>query len=819
MQEGAVAKPHRNETEEERRARKEKERAERKAKEQKEVEKQAAQVASGGDGVKKESEGGGAEAVKKEKKHKRDETEEERRARKEKERAERKAKERKEAEADKTKRQINDESNSTDGRKLFVRDDDVVYDEVAMLHRESQNDESAAAQQSRQNEELAAAMNAENDAIRQAADKAKEAARRDARRRAEEEREREALERREKRRKERETRGGRKFEPKEAAGAVVGMSSLGVADLQRQGYRTQFEKDLQRATALRRLVDMDDVSVALIDVPPQSQYDMYIRSFGDTGRKQVGVQVPAEEDRVDAEVQAERVRVRHRGAEVPGDLGLYPEQCADRPLHLANGGGRNGDGGSGGVGMADEADTAADSVVGDASRPQMVDSALLANFLVRVFPVMRTILDENDEEGAGREAVKLKSETQFSTSYTTFGYGATRNRPVVKVLFSPCTPTYVAVLHGPSAEEGSSKELDCYMSVILLWNIYDPSMPEKVLVSPSSISSICMSPRRPYLLYAGAENGSLYAWDTREPERNHSTAGVYENNAFRLPSFATSWLSGNHISPIVAVAVAGYNAAVGVRKDESEQLVSIDATGETRFWVVNEKDQSRGMISDTENGLHMFSTIRLFPATSKNDDRTSSVTVKQEAFALDFVPSDPSHYVVACAEGVRHISRFGSVAAPSVYGPYSRFFGTQIAVPSCVRYSTVDSRLLVVGYGDGSVRLYLHTEDAPQLSIPLSTRCITEIRCSGVGKWLFWVLDAGGTFYLLDLAKKDKEFPVFSQTLSQPDTGLCTCFDVPPEGKADTRVVALGFEGGIMQLHTLSELTNPPSSDRNEHWL
>lgn len=67
---------------------------------------------------------------------------------------------------------------------------------------------------------------------------------------------------------------------------------LGQAALNRQGYRLQYAKDMERGLMLRRLIDLDDLSVVIYDAAPQSSYDLYLTNFRTSGKVQASTQVP-----------------------------------------------------------------------------------------------------------------------------------------------------------------------------------------------------------------------------------------------------------------------------------------------------------------------------------------------------------------------------------------------------------------------------------------------------------------------------------------------------------------------------------------------
>ncbi|KPA78636.1 hypothetical protein ABB37_06236 [Leptomonas pyrrhocoris] len=650
-------------------------------------------------------------------------------------------------------------------------------------------------------------------------------------------------------------------------------TAFDASELQRQAYRAQFQKDLARATALRRLVDFDSSSGVVLDLAPQTAYDLYIRDFGKSGREQVGVQAPPEEERLDAATQAERERQRTRTAQAPDDLGLCPEEEAERQFYQLR---RNvlqrgvssgrGDGTveEGAGKTANEKESSNNDSSSKATRA--VDAALLERFLTSTLPLMSAVLDENNAAATGAAAAavaassaasagdgstsssKPKGSTAFST-YSTFCWRGTRNRPLVQVLLNPSNTRQLIALHGPRDESGPSPVLDTYMSVLLLWNMHDTTTPERVLVSFSTVTSVCVSPSSPHLIYGGTEDGNVCVWSLREPDRLHLAAGRYEKVVFHLPSYSTSWQADGHNAPVRQVRVSGYNAKTPLRKEEQhEQLVSMDERGVVCFWVVSDRESSAkgAQLIDNDYGQHPFTSVSLHLAKGTSaaaydphvGDGAADATAAMGygagvASSFDFSPLDAAQYVLTAPHGVVRRSRFGGIAVPSLYGPSQTTYcnlpgdkakmtaATVVAVPCCVHYCVLDPRWFVVGYEDGTLRPFLHNEATPKLTVDVGYHPIIAVRCSGATPWVVWALDEGGEVHMVDLAHHNRQTPRCSHVLTQPDTGVCTCMDISAKDeKADQRMLVAGFEKGMVQLHTLNmEKLRVANAERDEKWI
>ncbi|CCW69584.1 unnamed protein product [Phytomonas sp. Hart1] len=800
---------------EERRVRKERERAERKARE--------AAAASGANGV---AEGGN---------ERRKETEEERRVRKERERAERKAREA--AVVAPSNEEENNVDNNSNGKELTPTTSPTNNDFAESLSREinilmatieEQNREASLRSPSwlRRNQYETVSPKKENIEVHEPSVEENDVNNSDIDRRVSDRR---------KDRKQKKLEDGEQS-PFPTMDFIRGdNSSTTMQDLRRQGYSAQYGKDLERATVLRRLVDLDDTGVVLFDAAPQSEYDLYIRSFSESGKRQVWVQAPAEEDFIDCEVQVDRAYRKRKAIQVPEDLFFYSK-------HPIEGNDADVDKGE----VEDTKDALTEVLT------PSVDPNLLVNYIHRVLPVMNAVLDsqsfvqkEGAEEMLGVDKNNSGASSLASLSYacTTYSFPLTSKRSLLKIRFSYPPSHLVAVLYSKVQEVVCLSELDRYLSVIVVWSIFDNTEPERILVSDSSLSCFCFSPSRPELLYGGSDNGSICVWDLREPDHHHLYEGCYQRLVFRLPSYSSSWNTDQHCSPVRQLCVVGYNNAVGAKREGGEQVASLDTSGEVRFWSVSDRDtRSRTNVNQNEHGVHIFSTVKLSlvgsssrvgydNASSTSDLSSPALSSLQPPYsgsgwgasALDFTPTDASRFVVAVPKGIQHCSRYGGITVPSLYGPSSRHFNQPIAVPCCVQFNVLDSRFLEAGYEDGTVRLFLHNQKSPRLIVAVAGAGvpIIELRCSSTARWITLVLDQNSTLHVLDHAHKNREEPQFSFPLAQTDTGACLCMDTPAElTSSGKQLLALGYEKNILQVHgiNIANLQAPPA-ERDESWL
>ena len=107
--------------------------------------------------------------------------------------------------------------------------------------------------------------------------------------------------------------------------------------------------------------------------------------------------------------------------------------------------------------------------------------------------------------------------------------------------FASDQPCLLLVAHGT---------LDDFRSYLTIWNISSPSQPQHVLVTSGYVRSVCFSPTKASMAFAGMMDGSISVWDLRESYTLHQVSFRSRNLAdlFSINNEFVRWLHQSRIS-------------------------------------------------------------------------------------------------------------------------------------------------------------------------------------------------------------------------------------------------------------------------------
>ncbi|KAK3545846.1 hypothetical protein QTP70_016053 [Hemibagrus guttatus] len=367
---------------------------------------------------------------------------------------------------------------------------------------------------------------------------------------------------------------------------------------QREINQQASDKQKKRSAELLRLIDLDfSVTECLLDLPPVREYDLYIKSYGMANTQQAYVQ--CNEDNIERDAQTDETDVTDKWTQHP------PESS------VACGG-------------PQVSQNASDETVTRTT----VDSKRLAAFLRSATQVMAVLLEENMAES--NAVKKLQSQTHthsFSDGCVQLNtkLNLLQGRQVTLLHFSQTQTHTLLSVH--ALHSGSSDVTLDSKTLICVWNIWEPSTPQRILVYEAEVRSCCFSPGKSTLVFAGTDVGSVLVWDLREPSGSHSHISVCEEEwTLRHATFSTdAVLSGaGHFSPVVSVEPVLVNVGAGLRDplspDQEEslglsfQLGSLDENGLLNLWVVVELPKADDSGSQTDLGE--FNSVLTVPFLS-----------------------------------------------------------------------------------------------------------------------------------------------------------------------------------------------------------
>ncbi|XP_059567282.1 cytoplasmic dynein 2 intermediate chain 1 isoform X6 [Myotis daubentonii] len=570
---------------------------------------------------------------------------------------------------------------------------------------------------------------------------------------------------------------------------------------QRQKSRTQALKQKTRSTKLLRLIDLDfSFTFSFLDLPPVNEYDMYIRNFGRKNTKQAYVQ--CNEGTVERDIQTEEMETREAWTQHPGEGAAV----------------------SGGSESREPSDAAA---------APKVDTLRLSSFLRAACQVVAVLLEEDRvaaapsrDPGAQDSTLPLSdSAWQLNTSLPFL-----QHRSVSSLHASPAQRQVVSV-HG-LPDQACAPPLD-RRHLLCVWDIWQPSGPQKVLVCESQVTCCCLSPFKAFLLFAGTVHGSVIVWDLREDSRLHRYVKLSDCFwTFRTATFSTDGVLTpvNHRSPLQAiepVAASGHRKQSFVLSPFSAQeemsglsfhIASLDESGVLNVWVVVElpKADLAGSISDLglipggRIKLVHSSVTRLSDSLShKGDGRWGAA----QTLNVKFLPSDPNHFIVGTNMGfVGHGSRQDLRVFPRFFKPQQH--GERPVKVTAVDFSPFGEPAFLAGCCDGTIRLHQLASERPVLQWGLSTagRAVTGLQWSPTRPAVFFVQDDTSCIYVWDLLKSDLG-PVAKQPVSPDRLVAMAVVGEPERTSGGFLALVLARASGHMDVQFLKRKWATPVAD------
>ncbi|XP_056220364.1 cytoplasmic dynein 2 intermediate chain 1 isoform X2 [Seriola aureovittata] len=564
-----------------------------------------------------------------------------------------------------------------------------------------------------------------------------------------------------------------------------------VAAKQRDVSKKVATKQKKRSTELLRLIDLDfSMTFSLLDLPPVNEYDMYIRTFGTANTKQAYVQ--CNEDNADRDIQTDEIEVCEKWTQHPPE---HNGACGDPNL----------------------SQEAREKNMNEMN----FDSQRLTAFLHSASQVMVVLLEEVQAERKSRQKLRTQTDTlsfsdgslQLNTKLP-FLYG----RHISLVHFSQVQRHTMMSVHTPTTKP-SAVRLDSF-TIICIWNIWEPSRPQKILVYESEVQCCCFSPGKAILVFAGTSVGSVLLWDLREHAGNHYRLKIGEDEwTFRQPTFSTDAVMGGsgHFSSVTSVEVVPSTVAGGLRPDvpllasEEEssglsfQLASLDESGVLNFWVVVELPKANEAGSPTDLGLRPGGKIKLLHSSSlrtaeRVSPRDAVKTGPLQTLHLKFLPTDSNHFFIGTNMGlVSHGTSHGLKAPPKFY----RFQGAGVRPVdvSSIHFSPFRQNLFLVGCTDGSIRLHAVSHEQPVAEWKNSTagEAVVSLQWTQTRPTVFCVLDAVSNLHIWDLMKNDTE-PVVTERMSADRVTAMAVFG--DSGQQNTYSgIALVHESGKIEMH------------------
>jgi WD40 repeat protein len=452
-------------------------------------------------------------------------------------------------------------------------------------------------------------------------------------------------------------------------------------------------KQQKRTKDLMEIVKLEKESFSIFELLPLTDYDDFTGKVQQGEFKNSGSQY--NEDRVDRDVQCVDIAKKDVASQWPGDLGT-----------------------------------------GDLS----AQNSSINKFLSKVGPMLEILLEENLEDKPSKVNVKKSEGTAgeilSSTALPSLDYLISKfpGSPfeLKDLQFFPTKKNYLCAQYN-LGESGS---------LLVIWDILNPSKPNRFLHSANEITSICISSSKEHIVLAGNSIGSLELWDIREPGSSHRLIQLDDKKkiSLRSPTYSTDsieiYTHEGKIQKIIEIPAG---------KGENFSILVSDSEGNLVTWSIIEMVSAE--IEEMDFGLRIGGRVKLVKThrTSIRELFPKNKTSACSALALDF--SDGQRFLFASPNSLNYGSRFGMDTFPSI------FEKTSTDITSISFAKSGNFQYFLTGSSCGTLSLYdKNFSDAIANWID-SVAGVVKVAWDASGRCGFFTIDKDQVLSVWDLKK------------------------------------------------------------------
>ncbi|TKR68103.1 hypothetical protein L596_024136 [Steinernema carpocapsae] len=548
---------------------------------------------------------------------------------------------------------------------------------------------------------------------------------------------------------------------------------------------------VQRYAKLKDLIGMETTSFRVDDLPPMRDYDFYMSMFGIGNRTQNFCQTGDE----------------NYASECQTELAENFETWTQHPPVDERGWGREGF-----AQIEDEA-TDADTEVFKNSHAQ---NPRLKKFLEVAADLIIEILN-TEANNSAPVYTKNKSEFAFSAGFNILSLAnVAKESQCTFVVKNKVKPNQLlgafVVFKGAEAVEAIVSN----RSVIVDFNWKNVELPENILICENEVKCCCYAPDGKSAIFAGLNDGTVVAWDLREPAPPILSASVEwtdkkERIPLRRPAYDSSFQYKENGTSIVQISTSG-DSAKG-----SYQVVTLEETGSITVWSVFE--DSAGDF-DVDLGLRPGARFKLAQSTViPSDTLVSSVTpLLSRLFANEMILSDEAKTQFLVGTDVGYLVSKNRMRSLDCIGP-RRILLKDVDSPDpmqvmAMKMSPFYSDLILIGLSSGSLIIYEISTGSELVSLSStasSRQAVTSVEWSPLSPSVFYSIHDGDRLLVWDLQSTRNALHVCAMKEKIQAKVLRT--DSWTDGRLG--YLALALSNGLIQLHCLE----PMNREGSVQWI